>query len=202
VTQNSAGSITSNTINFVNTATVTVVTSNSNGIINVAFTSVGGGGGGGDGNANLTVSATVPTGGRANQDFWWNSNTGSLKIYYNDGTSTQWVDAVVPRIGPQGPQGPAGNTEILVTSNTVVSNSNTFTLSQNVTSITSLIVAKNGLVLTPNIHYQVTNNIVTLNTAAQVNDVMTFTHFRNLGDLQTSGIGIGKSIAMAMIFGG
>ena len=44
VTQNSAGSITSNTINFVNTATVTIATSNNAGIINVAFTSVGGGG--------------------------------------------------------------------------------------------------------------------------------------------------------------
>jgi hypothetical protein len=37
------------------------------------------------------------------------SNTGSLKIYYNDGNSTQWVDAVVPKIGPQGPQGPNGS---------------------------------------------------------------------------------------------
>jgi hypothetical protein len=57
------------------------------------------------------------------------------------------------------------------------------------------------LVLTPNLHYQVANDTVTLNVAAQVNDVMTFTHFRNLAPVST-GIGIGKSIAMAMIFGG
>ena len=44
VTANSAELITSNTINFVNTATVTVATSNNSGIVNVAFTSVGGGG--------------------------------------------------------------------------------------------------------------------------------------------------------------
>ncbi len=225
VTTNSGSVLVSSNINFVNTATVTVSTSNNSGIINVAFTSVGGGGGG-DGNANVTVSATAPTGGRANQDFWWNSNTGSLKIYYNDGNSTQWVDAVVPRIGPTGPSGPTGNTEISVTSNTVVSNTNTFTLTQNVTSIASLVVSKNGLVLTPNIHYQVTNNIVTLNTAAQVNDVVTFTHFRNLSNLMAvgpqgpqgptgstgptgpsgpsgaAGIGTGKAIAMAIVFGG
>ena len=24
---------------------------------------------------------------------WWESDTGSLKIYYNDGDSQQWVDA-------------------------------------------------------------------------------------------------------------
>jgi hypothetical protein len=106
VTQNSAGSLSSNTINFVNTSTITIETSNNNGIINVAFTSIGGGGGG-SGNANVTVSATAPTGARANQDFWWNSNTGALKIYYDDGSSTQWVDAFVPK-GPSGPQGPTG----------------------------------------------------------------------------------------------
>lgn len=44
VTANSAESITSNTINFVNTATITVETSNNSGIVNVAFTSVGGSG--------------------------------------------------------------------------------------------------------------------------------------------------------------
>jgi hypothetical protein len=107
VTQNSAGSITSNTINFVNTSTVTIETSNNNGVINVAFTSIGGGGGGGDGNANLTVSITAPLTPRPNQDLWWNSNTGALKIYYDDGSSSQWVDAFVPK-GPSGPQGPTG----------------------------------------------------------------------------------------------
>jgi hypothetical protein len=108
VTQNSAGSLSSNTINFVNTSTITIETSNNNGIINVAFTSIGGGGGG-NGNANLTVSATAPAGARANQDFWWNSNTGALKIYYDDGTSSQWVDAFVPK-GPSGPSGSSGPT--------------------------------------------------------------------------------------------
>ena len=26
-------------------------------------------------------------------DLWWNSDNGELKVYYNDGNSSQWVDA-------------------------------------------------------------------------------------------------------------
>jgi hypothetical protein len=51
-----------------------------------------GGGGSGSGNAKITVSDAVPSAPTANTDFWWQSNTGSLKIYYNDGSSNQWVD--------------------------------------------------------------------------------------------------------------
>lgn len=29
-------------------------------------------------------------------DLWWESSTGRLKIYYDDGTSSQWVDATPP----------------------------------------------------------------------------------------------------------
>jgi hypothetical protein len=34
---------------------------------------------------------------------WWNSDQGTMKIYYNDGNSSQWVDAAR---GTQGPVGP------------------------------------------------------------------------------------------------
>jgi hypothetical protein len=44
VSQNGSNDIVSNTINFINTSTVTVETSNNSGVINVAFTSTGGGG--------------------------------------------------------------------------------------------------------------------------------------------------------------
>jgi hypothetical protein len=85
-----------------------VSTSNGSGITNVSFTSTGGGGGGGggSGNANVTVTSSIPTGARANQDFWWDTDTGMLKIYYNDGDTSQWVDAVTRLAGPQGPSGP------------------------------------------------------------------------------------------------
>lgn len=111
VSQNSGSTLSAKQLNFVNTANVTItVTDAGDGNANIAIFSAagGGGGGGGDGNANVTISDTAPSGPRANQDFWWNSNTGTLKIYYNDGDSSQWVDAVTPKIGPQGPQGPSG----------------------------------------------------------------------------------------------
>lgn len=37
---------------------------------------------------------------------WWESDFGNLLIYYNDGTSLQWVAANSP--GPTGPPGPMG----------------------------------------------------------------------------------------------
>lgn len=40
----------------------------------------------------IVVSDTKPTD-PANTQFWWDTNSGILKIYYNDGSSTQWVDA-------------------------------------------------------------------------------------------------------------
>lgn len=111
VRANSASNIGSNTINFVNTATVTVNVSNVGGVVNVEFFAVGGGGGGsGNGNTFLYVSDGAPTGVSANQALWFNSTTGMLKVYYNDGNSSQWVDAVILKPGPSGPQGPSGPT--------------------------------------------------------------------------------------------
>ena len=57
-------------------------------------TSSGGGGGG----ASVTVSdaaPTTPSGG----DLWWESDSGRLKIYYQDGSTNQWVDAS-PALAP------------------------------------------------------------------------------------------------------
>ena len=51
------------------------------------LTSLGNGGG-----ASVTASDTAPTS-PSDGDLWWQSDTGYLKIYYNDGDSTQWVDA-------------------------------------------------------------------------------------------------------------
>lgn len=50
-----------------------------------------GAGGGGSG-TTTTISATPPTS-PATGSLWWNSIEGKLKIYYFDGTSSQWVDA-------------------------------------------------------------------------------------------------------------
>jgi hypothetical protein len=106
---NSGLNVSSNTLNFVNTSTVTVNVSNVGGIVNVEFFAVGGGGSG-NGNTVLLVSDAAPVGATANQALWYNSNTGMLKVYYNDGNSSQWVDAVILKPGPSGPQGPSGPT--------------------------------------------------------------------------------------------
>jgi hypothetical protein len=39
---------------------------------------------------------------------WWDSSYNNLRIYYNDGDSSQWVDAVSTIVGPIGPPGPQG----------------------------------------------------------------------------------------------
>mgnify|MGYP003312008879 FL=1 len=49
-------------------------------------------GGGGGGGASVTVSDGAPSN-PSDGDLWWESDTGRLKIYYNDGTSSQWVDS-------------------------------------------------------------------------------------------------------------
>ena len=42
------------------------------------------------GGASVTVSDTAPTGAAAG-NLWWESDTGILYIFFNDGTSSQWV---------------------------------------------------------------------------------------------------------------
>ena len=64
----------------------------SDGAGNVTWTTVSGGGGGG---ANVTISDTAP-GSASVGDLWWESDTGRLKIRYQDTDSTQWVDANPP----------------------------------------------------------------------------------------------------------
>ena len=58
---------------------------------------------GSGGGSSVTVSDTAPTSPSAG-DQWFNSTDGSLLVYYNDGSSSQWV--VVS--GPAGADGAAG----------------------------------------------------------------------------------------------
>ena len=51
-------------------------------------------GGGGGGGASVTISDTAPAASAG--DLWWESDTGRLKIYYQDTDSTQWVDTSPP----------------------------------------------------------------------------------------------------------
>ena len=42
--------------------------------------------------AQAHISASAPSSGVNNGDLWWESDTGDLAIYYNDGNSSQWVE--------------------------------------------------------------------------------------------------------------
>ena len=46
----------------------------------------------GEAGSSTTISDTPPSSPSAGE-MWWESDTGRLKIYYNDGSSSQWVDA-------------------------------------------------------------------------------------------------------------
>lgn len=54
---------------------------------------IGGGGG-------VTISATAPAD-PSEGDLWWDSDDGKMFVYYNDGTSSQWVDAAGPSVAVQ-----------------------------------------------------------------------------------------------------
>lgn len=54
----------------------------------ITISSTGGGGG-----ASVTTSDTAPVT-PADGDLWWNSSDGNLYVFYDDGTSSQWVDAM------------------------------------------------------------------------------------------------------------
>jgi hypothetical protein len=56
-----------------------------------SWEAAGGGGGG------VTISATAPAA-PAVGDLWWDSVNGELYVYYDDGTSSQWVAAAGPSV--------------------------------------------------------------------------------------------------------
>lgn len=103
----SGGTITtSGTISLANTAvtagsyTLASITVDAQGRITAAS----------NGSASASISDAPPT--AVNGTLWWDSRIGRLFVYYNDGTTSQWVDASpgTGPVGPQGPQGPQGAT--------------------------------------------------------------------------------------------
>lgn len=99
VSENNNSPYLTSTLNFANTSSVNVSASNANGVTTISFIA---------GSASVGIADIAPTSPEANS-LWWDSNTGVLKIYYSDGTSSQWVDASpAGALGPTGPSGPAG----------------------------------------------------------------------------------------------
>ena len=71
------------------------------------LTSTGAGVSWGTAAAKVTISASQPATAQEG-DLWWDSDDGDLGVYYNDGTSSQWVTVSEGPIGPQGHQGVQG----------------------------------------------------------------------------------------------
>ena len=65
------------------------------GYITIDGVTVGTGGGGGGGGASVSTASTIPQSPN-NGDLWYNSEDGSLYVYFNDGSSSQWVQVVNP----------------------------------------------------------------------------------------------------------
>jgi len=72
-------------------------------------------GGGGSGTASLIQSPTAPLNPTANT-LWWDEVSGRLYVYYNDGTSSQWVDA--------SPAGTGGNINLTNVSSNIIPSAN------------------------------------------------------------------------------
>ena len=68
-----------------------------------AAEAIGGSGGG----SSVTVSDTAPTSPSAG-DMWYDSSILQTFVYYNDGSSSQWVPASPQQVGPAGPAGTDG----------------------------------------------------------------------------------------------
>ena len=62
---------------------------------------------GGGGGSSVTVSDTAPTS-PSDGDMWYNSLSLKMFVYYNDGSSSQWVPASPQQAGADGATGPAG----------------------------------------------------------------------------------------------
>ena len=61
----------------------------------------------GGGSSAAVISDTPPASPYVGE-LWWDSTIGVLRVYYNDGVSSQWVDAFPVIAGADGPAGPAG----------------------------------------------------------------------------------------------
>ena len=92
------GSLTAGGLTYPNTNGTSGDVLTSDGSGNVTWQAPTGGGGGGG--ANVTVSDTIPAGTPNPGDLWWESDSGRLKIYYQDVDSSQWVDTN-PALAPQ-----------------------------------------------------------------------------------------------------
>lgn len=61
------------------------------------------------GGTSVEISDSAPSS-PSEGDLWWDSTDSNMYIYYDDGTSSQWVPSSPAKTGPQGATGPIGVT--------------------------------------------------------------------------------------------
>jgi hypothetical protein len=103
-------------------------------IATTAFVAAAIAAGGGGGGASLTIADTPPVTPTAGS-LWWESDTGILWLYYNDGTSSQWVVAA----GGSGPSNVATTAKIVP-----ITASGTYTPSPGLVSAIVEVIAAGG----------------------------------------------------------
>jgi hypothetical protein len=87
-------------LNFIEGANITLTIGDDAGDDEIDITIAASGGGGGG--ASVTVSDTVP-GAASAGDLWFKSDEGRPFIYYDDGSTSQWVDFVSPTTNTAAP---------------------------------------------------------------------------------------------------
>lgn len=105
-------------------------------------------GAGGGGVSSVIISGTAPSSPSAG-DLWWDSDIGTLFIYYNDGDSSQWVEAS-PQILVEGPAGTYTlNGNLITTGDTTIQGTlyetSDATLKKDVNTITNPLDVANNL---------------------------------------------------------
>jgi hypothetical protein len=125
--------------------------------------------GGGSSGASVSISTVAPSSPSAG-NLWYNSNLGRTFIYYNDGSSTQWVDAapfntiVEPELSP-------GKTS---TSYTATASQTTFSLNYEVGYID---VYLNGVRLSASEYTATDGSTIVLSEGASAGDILDVVEF-------------------------
>lgn len=139
---------------------------------------------GGGGGASVTTS-TTPPGSPSDGDLWFDENDGTLSVYYNDGTSSQWVIV----------SGPLGDRATVTTSTTPPVSANDGELWFDENDGTLSVYYNDGT----------SSQWVVVSSPAPVgldsSDIITLIDSAYVQSRQITGINTGKAIAMAMIFG-
>lgn len=120
------------------------------------------------------------------------SNGTSGQVLSTNGSAVYWANSATST---------SANT--VIDSYTANGTQNTFTLSSSVSNQNNVIVSLNGLVLTPATHFTVSGTTLTLTFTPANNDLITARNTESgAGGGGGGGISTGKSIAMAIVFGG